>query len=135
MHYHTCLKKSHLKRSVLEALMPFLNNMFISFLIISFIFRSCSFLLLQFFPDTPIPYRPNVLSFFQKKKKSLFPCYTLGSPRLMPRPTEVLAQAYFLGSPRLVPGPTGVSGSGLLPQQLLRCTCSCGVCSLRPALT
>ena len=44
-----------------------------------------------------------------------------------------LISAYPLVGPRLMPGPTEVFGSGLLPQWLLPCMHSCGVCCLRSA--
>ena len=73
---------------------------------------------------------------------------SLGDPRLMARPTEVLAQflggpsltfgsagvlaqVYSLEGPRFMPRFAEVSGPGPLIQWLLPYTCSCGVYCLR----
>ena len=61
----------------------------------------------------------------------LVQAYSLRGPRLMPRPTEVLVLIYSLENLRLMPISAAFYSSGLLVQQLLSYTCSCGVHRLK----
>ena len=56
----------------------------------------------------------------------------LGCPRLMARPEEVSGCGLLLRMSQTHTRTSEVSGSGLRPQWLLHCTCSCGIRCLRP---